>query len=230
MAGVPSERIELMRRGDTFFLSHLERLDDEGFAQPCALPDWTRAHVVAHLARNADALVNLLTWARTGVEKPMYPSAEARVHDIEVSAQQSPDALRSDVNDASARLAGAVATMPEDAWDAGVRTARGRPITAAEVPWMRIRESWVHAVDLDVGASFDEVPHAVVIDLLDEVASGLAGRDDCPAMVVDAGERSWRVGPDGDTVTVSGSAPDLLAWLIGRAPGPDGAPAPPPWL
>ncbi len=133
--------------------------------------------------------------------------------------------------DASNRLVDAVATLPDEAWDAEVRTARGRAITAAEVPWMRIRESWVHAVDLGVGASLDELPHAVVIDLLDEVASGLAGRDDCPPMVVDAGERSWRVGPEGAVgVTVSGSAGELLGWLIGRAPGPADAPPAPAWL
>ncbi len=66
-----------MRQGETFFRSCLERVDDEGFVQPCGLPDWTRADVVAHMARNADALMNLLAWARTGDEKPMYPSAAA---------------------------------------------------------------------------------------------------------------------------------------------------------
>ena len=159
-----------MRRGETFFRSCLEGVDDDGFAQPCGLPDWTRADVVAHMARNADALVNLLTWARTGDEKPMYPSAAARAAGIAESAEQSPAALRADVIDASNRLVDAVATLPDEAWDAEVRTARGRAITAAEVPWMRIRESWVHAVDLGVGASLEELPHAVVIDLLDEVA------------------------------------------------------------
>ena len=137
-----------MRQGETFFRSWLERVDDEGFAQPCGLPDWTRADVVAHMARNADALMNLLTWARTGDEKPMYPSAAARAAGIAESAQQSPAALRLDVIDASNRLVDAVATLPDAAWEAEVRTARGRAITAAEVPWMRIRESWVHAVDL----------------------------------------------------------------------------------
>jgi maleylpyruvate isomerase len=83
----PSERIDLMQRGETFFLSCLERVDDKGLAQPCELPDWTRADVVAHMARNADALVNLLTWARTGDEKPMYPSAAARAAGIAASAQ-----------------------------------------------------------------------------------------------------------------------------------------------
>ena len=42
------------------------------------LPGWTVGHVLTHVARNADAYTNLLTWARTGVETPAYASPEAR--------------------------------------------------------------------------------------------------------------------------------------------------------
>ncbi|MGH3331970.1 MAG: maleylpyruvate isomerase N-terminal domain-containing protein, partial [Nocardioidaceae bacterium] len=44
---------------------------------PSRLPDWTRGHVVTHVARNAEGLVRLLAWARTGIETPMYPSIQA---------------------------------------------------------------------------------------------------------------------------------------------------------
>jgi maleylpyruvate isomerase len=226
----PSERIDLARRGDAFFFAQLEQLDDDALHEPCALPGWTRAHVVGHMARNADALVNLLTWARTGVETPMYPSREARAAGIEATSQKSAAELRADAQAASTRLFDDVEGMPEEAWDAPIRTALGRAIPASEVPWMRIRESWVHTVDLDAGATFEQLPGAVVVDLIDEVASGLAGRADCTPMVVDIRERSWRVGGEGDAVTVSGSAPEVLAWIIGRGPGPSGAPGAPQWL
>jgi maleylpyruvate isomerase len=228
------------RDGEAFFLGLAAALDDDDLAAPSALPGWTRAHVVGHLARNADALGNLLAWARTGEPSPMYPSAEARADGIEQSARQGPDALRDDLVAASGRLVAAVDALPDEAWEAPVRTARGRPITATEVPWMRIRETWVHAVDLGTGVTFAEVPSAVVDELLDEVAAGLAGREDCPALLlVDvAGGPSRRIGPAGAHVEVSGPAADLLAWLIGRADGsalaagPDGGrpPAPPAWL
>jgi maleylpyruvate isomerase len=227
---IPSARLELMREGDAFFFSYADRIDDDGLAQPCALPGWTRAHVVGHIARNADALQNLLRWARTGVESPMYPSVQARSEGIEETARQACDALRSDARVASERLQDATAAMPDAAWDAPIRTASGRAVTGAEVPWMRIRESWIHAIDLDSGATWNDIPDAVVVDLIDEVASGLAARADCPAMVIEAGARSWRVGGDGDPATVSGPAPELLPWLIGRTPGPPGAPSPPRWL
>jgi maleylpyruvate isomerase len=213
-------------------LAQLAALDDDALRKPCALPEWTRAHVVGHFARNADALMNLLAWGRTGVESPMYPSAEARASGIAATSQQRADDLRADARDASARLFDAIHSMPNDAWDASIRTNSGRSIPASEIPWMRIRESWVHAVDIDAGASFEDIPHEVVVGMIDEVASGFAGRGDCPAVVVDSGERLWRIGGlDNDGgVTVSGSAPELLAWIIGRSSGPAGAPAPPRWL
>lgn len=234
--------VDLFRRGEEFVLAQVAALDDAAFAEPCALPGWSRSDLLAHLARNADALGNLLAWARTGVETPMYASPEQRAADIAASATQAPGPLRADVVAASARLAAAVDTLPEPSWDAPVRTARGRPITAAEVPWMRVRESWVHGVDLGAGATFADLPAEVVGPLIAEVAGGLAGRDDCPALVLAASDGpggTWRIGPAATPPTeVTGAAPDLLAWLIGRHDGagtlttPTGAPPPPapPWL
>ncbi|MGH9095430.1 MAG: maleylpyruvate isomerase N-terminal domain-containing protein, partial [Acidimicrobiales bacterium] len=53
-----------------------------GLRTPSLLPGWTQAHVVTHLARNADGLVNLLAWARTGIQTPMYVSWQRRNEDI----------------------------------------------------------------------------------------------------------------------------------------------------
>ena len=47
--------------------------------------------MLTHLARNADGMINLLLWARTGIVTPAYASAEARVADIEKGAVRSPD-------------------------------------------------------------------------------------------------------------------------------------------
>ena len=50
-----------------------------------ALPGWTRRHVVAHVAANADALGNLVHWAATGEPTPMYASPSARAAGIDWS-------------------------------------------------------------------------------------------------------------------------------------------------
>ena len=39
---------------------------------PSLLPGWTRAHVLAHLARSADAMRNVLIGARSGQDRPGY--------------------------------------------------------------------------------------------------------------------------------------------------------------
>ncbi|HET6953810.1 MAG TPA: maleylpyruvate isomerase N-terminal domain-containing protein, partial [Acidimicrobiales bacterium] len=113
---VPQRSLEVMRAGEALVLAQIDTLDDRDLAAPCRLPGWTRAHVAGHLARNADALVNLLDWARTGAVTPMYPSAEARAGGIEAAAAQAPAALRADVVAASARLVAAAEAMPEAAW------------------------------------------------------------------------------------------------------------------
>ena len=75
----------------------LGRLVPHEYAEPSLLPGWTRAHVLGHLAGNADALTNLLTWARTGVETPMYASPEARDAEIDRRAALPPAELEAEV-------------------------------------------------------------------------------------------------------------------------------------
>ncbi|KIX77423.1 mycothiol maleylpyruvate isomerase, partial [Streptomyces sp. MBRL 601] len=62
-------------------------LDDAALAEPSRLPGWTRGHVLSHLARNADALLNVMAG------RPMYASAEARDADIEAGATLPSEAL-----------------------------------------------------------------------------------------------------------------------------------------
>jgi maleylpyruvate isomerase len=223
--------------GTAFFATALERVPDGGFRASSRLPGWTRAHVTAHVARNADALHRLLAWAATGVETPMYADRAQRAAEIEEGAG-APDAeLRVDVARTAARLDAAIAGLPDEAWQAEVRSALGRRIPAAEVLWMRVREVWLHAVDLDTGARVTELPVEVVETLLDDVTGAFGSRDGTPRLelVATDRDRQWRVGENGGAVRVSGEAAALLAWLTGRSGGTElgcssGLPALPAWL
>src|SRR4051794_41914168 len=124
----PTEFLDWWQRGEQQLGTALGRLNDEEFAGPSRLPGWSRAQLLAHVARNADALVNLLTWARTGVETPMYASPEARDAGIAETAQLPPDQLRGEVLIATERLVGAGRGIAEHAWTAAVRCAHGRTI------------------------------------------------------------------------------------------------------
>lgn len=202
-------------RGEQRLTTALGRLTDEEFRSPSLLPGWTRTTLLAHLAGNADALVNLMTWARTGVETPMYPSPEARGAGIAERAALPPGQLRCEVLAAIARLAEAVLELPADAWHAAVRTAHGRTVPAVQVPWMRCRESWVHSADLDAGLGFADVPEDVLAALIDDVFRMWGARDQLPDIVVFAGDREWGTG----ALAVSGPMPAVTAWLTGRSDG-----------
>ncbi|TQM10778.1 maleylpyruvate isomerase family mycothiol-dependent enzyme [Pseudonocardia kunmingensis] len=216
----------------------MTRMGEEAFAAPSALPGWSRAHVLTHVARNADALINLLTWARTGVRTPAYAGREQRDADIEAGARRTPAMIRDDVVESSDRLARVVRAMPDAAWSAQVQNAQGRDLVATDIPWLRAREMWIHAVDLDVGASFADMPAPMVTELLTDVTATMAQKPDCPALHLVAPDGAeWVVGDPGAARTIRGPAPELAAWLLGRSRGrtlstADGGkpPTPPRWL
>lgn len=218
----------------------LARMGDDAFAAPSALPGWSRAHVLSHLARNADAMINLLEWARTGTPTPAYASREQRDADIESGARRPPAEIRVDVTASSDRLAALVRAMPASAWSHTVTHASGAEIEASAIPWFRAREMWIHAVDLDVGASFDDLPAPMLVALVDDVVATLGTREGCPNLRLTAADqkRSWVLGAVEDPPeSVTGSVAGLAAWLLGRSKGKDlrtGAgkrpPAVPRWL
>jgi maleylpyruvate isomerase len=208
----------------------VDRLADDAFTEVSALPGWSRAHVVAHLARNADALVNLLTWARTGVETPMYPSRAVRDADIEATAAKSPTELRADYVAACDRLARAVEEMPADAWTAEVRNGQGVTVPASLVPWMRAKEIWVHGTDLRAGLGFADLPADFATALVDDVLGLFESREqrlDVTIVATDV-DRAWGDGG----MRVEGPVSAVAAWLTrSDASGLTGdVPPPPAWL
>jgi maleylpyruvate isomerase len=168
----------------------------------------------------------------------MYPSPEARASDIATGAQQSPVQLRAEAHEASGRLEDAVASMPLEAWAATVTTSRKLVIPAEGVPWLRIRETWVHAVDLAGTATFQQLPPEVTTALLEERISDLEDSTGAFSIVATDLDRRWSIGAPADQQSVLGSAADLVGWLLGRtggagldtdAPGGD-VPVPPRWM
>jgi maleylpyruvate isomerase len=220
-----------MREGTAHLVRHAEKLADGDLPGPSLLPGWTRAHVLGHLARNAEALTRLATWARTGVETPMYADSTQRAAEIEESASRSPARLRAELVSTADTLAGALDVLTARQWQSPVRSALGREIPAAEIPWMRIREVWLHAVDLDTGAAVTDLPAGVVDLLLDDVTAALSRKDGCPNLTLTPTDRAttWRLGSAPSEHTIAAPAAELAGWLTGR--GHTGnRPALPTWL
>jgi maleylpyruvate isomerase len=219
--------------GEQTFAGTLAATEDAALDEPSLLPGWTRRTVVAHVVGNADGLHNLLSWARTGIETPMYASPDARQRDIETTAQLPPGALRAAYCRSADRLAQAVSTLPHTAWSSMVKTAQGRVVPATEVLWMRTRESWVHAADL-VGTGAILPPPELLAALADDVLSGWARRGVVPDLELVASD-TGHVWNHGASSTASGTLADIVWWITGRATEADlrlagPAQTPPPWL
>ena len=216
-------------------------LSDAQVREPSSLPGWTRGHVLTHIARNADGLGNLLIWARTGTETPMYPSARSRGDDIEAGAGRPAAVLAADVRESAAAFAAQAATVPDDAWSTQVRALYGPPFPALGVLGRRLSEVEIHHVDVGAAYSPDDWPADFVSDALPRVAASFAGRDDMPPCVVSAegAQGPFRLGPGqagSPAVVIHGQPADLLAWLLGRGDGArltlargDALPELPPW-
>ncbi|GHH80288.1 maleylpyruvate isomerase family mycothiol-dependent enzyme [Promicromonospora soli] len=235
----------LARRGQAYFSRKLNELRNDELDAPSLVAGWTRRHVVAHVGLNARALTRLTEWAATGVETPMYASPEERDQEIAFAATLPARALRNLCAHAAVHLDVEWRDLPEEAWHASVRTALGRVVPASETVWMRTREVWVHAVDLDNGGSFGDFPAELVDALLADVVGGWRrrlGPAGLPPLVLEPTDRdvTYPLAPDGTasagTVTLRGTAAALTRWATGRGAAgvlaADGGAVPPPprWL
>ena len=220
-----AENIAHLRAATDRLAATVENLSDAQLSEPSALPGWTRAHLLCHLARNADGMRNMLLGARTGVDVPMYPSLAMRAADIEAGATRPSDVIRSDVVAAAERYVVEAAALPGDAWDAsvfmGALDMPGRSTTvAASTLWGRLREVEIHHGDLDAGYSFGSTPPALLSALLDDVVSRLQGNDglSCELVCTDSG-RSLAIGSG--VTKVSGAESAMFGWLQRRSDGSD---------
>ena len=225
------------RRGTAYFSRKLAELSDDDFDAPSLLPGWTRRHLIAHVGYNARALTRLLEWAATGIETPMYAGPEQRAREIDDGATLTPIALRHLVSHSTVHLNGEWRDLTPTAWHTTVRTAQGRTVPASETTWMRTREVWIHAVDLNNGGSFDDFPPDLLDALLTDITGTWRQRGDGPGLALKPTDRkdSISVGAN-PAVQITGTAADLTRWAAGRGSndiaiaGAHTVPQPPRWL
>jgi len=198
-------------------------LDDAAVRGPSLCPPWTRGHVLTHLARNADGLLNVARSAVTGEMVPMYLSAAARDADVEAGAGRPARELTDDVASAAERLAAELRRVPDDALDQQVPSGRGPTIRVGNVPWVRLREVVYHHVDLDAGYGFSDAPQEVVVAGLRECVPRLSDVPTPLEVTAELGGAAdpvvLHLGTGEPRLAVRGPAPAVLAWLTGRSDG-----------
>jgi len=212
------------------------RLSARDLAQPSLLPSWTRAHVLAHLAQNADAGVRLINGARTGEPGFEYASVAARAAAIEQGAQLPAAVLGEHLRESAQRFREACLAMTAADWEQAVTWTTGQRTAADAVPRSRLTEVLVHHVDLGMGYPATAWPRAFVRERLDAVISSLNRRALAPEtlrLVTTDSVRTLVVNGAmvQDARTVTGTETQLLAWLLGRSAGDelqvsDGGPLP----
>ena len=144
---------------------------------PSLLPGWTRAHVLGHLARGADAMRYLLVSVRTGRDRPGYASAEAWQADIEYRAGLRPKELADDLAGSAMALRTVARQLPDAGWQVLVRILDSAPFPAAELLTRRLVEVELHHCDLGAGYTPADWPPAfAAMELAEPMRSQRADR------------------------------------------------------
>jgi maleylpyruvate isomerase len=147
----PAQAVQLCRSAHARLRVTVDGITDEQVRSPSRLPGWTVAHVLTHVARNADGHVRRLDGALRGENVPRYPGGSAqRADEIDEGALRPAADIVADLDSSQRRL--------ELIWDRCVAAGWPHaellgddhwPTTAS--PVRRLREVEVHHVDLDLG-------------------------------------------------------------------------------
>lgn len=206
--------LDALREATARLLSATEKLDDSELTRPSRLPGWSRGHVLAHLSRNADALVNVLQG------RPMYADSETRGREIERDAPRPQAEQLADLAESAAGFV-AAAAAPAD-WSRTVTMRNGVTESASLIPFRRRNEVELHHVDLGVGYELEDLPDEFTARVIDFLAERFTGHPEVVSTsVADDTGRVWTTGggKEGGPVAVRGTAPELLGWLSGRRDG-----------
>lgn len=142
---------------------YLEREGPSAVSAPSSLPGWTRAHVLTHIARNAESFLVAFAAAARGEEVARYPGGVAqREGDIDDGARRTATEIVDDVRSTIYRLEGAWANADHHIWSGWTRNNAGGREQIADTVFLRWREVVAHHFDLDIGLTIDEWPSLYV--------------------------------------------------------------------
>jgi maleylpyruvate isomerase len=192
----------------------LPGLTDEAVRAPSPLPGWTRGHVLSHIEGVGLALARQARYALRGQLIDVYDGGRpARDAAIEAghrrSAPQFTAALAAALDEIDASWA---AVEPGD-WERPARYRDGVLLDAGLAWW---RELEIHTVDLDLGRAIADWSPEFCAHTVDFLAPRIPAGVRLTCTAPDGGHR-LTVGT-GSPVEVTGTLPDLAAWLAGRHP------------
>ncbi|MBR7839472.1 maleylpyruvate isomerase family mycothiol-dependent enzyme [Actinospica durhamensis] len=226
--------LDRVRDASARLLATVSGLDEPALRGPSSLPGWSRAHVVVHLARNADAQLRMLDGALRGVQVEQYAGGEqGRAQEIEDGVTADAATIVAGLESSVSALEQRWASLPEHVWDLETVTLRFRR-TVREGIAARWREVEIHHVDLGCGYAPEDWPTEFVDAFLERTINRLPTRLLHATQATQDANLRWRL-VDHDTMRVwrvdtasvqtgagaadaqvRGSGRQLLAWLVGR--------------
>jgi len=207
-----SDNLGLLAAETTLLLRTASGLDDDTVRVASRCQGWTRAHVLSHLARNADALGNLVSWAVTGTPVSMYDSPQARDGDIAAGSMRGAREITVDLADSASRFASAATGLAGPAETVEVEMRAGRRVLGGQLPTLRLMEVVFHHVDLAAGYTFAEADPGFVRRAVANATARISARDQGLSITLRSDEGdTWSIGGGAQDVTGSNAA--LLLWL-----------------
>jgi maleylpyruvate isomerase len=216
----PVPDLDPLHESEQHLLRTVDSLTPDQWTGPSLLPGWTRAHVVAHLALNAEGLGGAVDGLAHEQVVPVYRSNESRDGDIAELALAEPAEIRERLFAASKQLRDALESLDPGQWSGAVRRLpEGPSWPVATIPRTRRREVEIHHADLDGGYGRADWPADFCVELLDMVTGSHAASPESAGFTIRATDtvRTWAVGAE--QPVVEGTAADLGWWLVGRGQG-----------
>ena len=210
-----SDNLVLLAHETSLLMATAAGLNDETVRAASICVGWTRAHVLSHIARNADALGNLASWAITGTPVAMYKSPQARDADIASGSTRSAQEIYADLQASAARFASAAPGLAGPPESREVEMRAGRIVLGGQLPTLRLMEVVFHHVDLDAGYTFADADAGFVKRAIGNAVTRMTSNGQQLGILLrgDHGD-TWSIG-DGaeDPQEVTGSNAALLLWL-----------------
>ncbi len=191
----PARAIEFCLASHARLYTTAGQFTDEQARSPSRLPGWSIAHVLTHLARNADGHARRLEGALRGQDVARYPGgATQRDGEIAEGALRPAAEIVADLESAGSRL--------EEMWERSAAAGWPHPELRGDDNWpttssplRRLGEVEIHHVDLGAGYEPSDWPEAFVASQLPLLLGTVTNR-----------------------LRSAADSRDLLAWLSGRAP------------
>lgn len=212
---------------------------------PSLLPGWDRLTILCHLRYGARASRRLTDAAPSGRAAAFYPEGreQQRPATLRPGDGESVRDVVTSFDSLSRHLDEAWATVTEDQWRITISEPPGKvdlgPVTLGAVALLRLTEVEVHGHDLDLGLSpWSETFVAAALPMrlqwlpvrrsnhraVDRIvnATWLLATTDGPTFLIRARGADVEVSEtdngDGVDATISGTARQLLAFVLGREP------------